>query len=105
MVGKSETQRRYHGYEMQLEHTIGCTKVVGRYDDDEAEFLGVYLFQTLDDGHMLWERLLQIVRTLVADLHQQGGGLFVDEGIDAVVHVIITGDCPVESFSKRVEGP
>ena len=105
MIGESKAQSRNHGHEMQLKYTVGSAEIVRRHDDDETELLGVHLFQALHDGHMLGQRLLQIVRTLVADLHEQGGGLPIDEGKDTVIHVVVAGNGPMESLSKGIERP
>ena len=90
---------------MKLEHTVGCTEIVGCHQDHQLELLGIYLFEALDDRHVVGQCLLQIVGTLVADLHQQGCRLAIDEGIDAFVHVVVAGNGPVEPLGKRVERP
>ena len=54
----------------------------------------------------MWgQRLFQIIRSLVTDFHQQGCRLLINEGIDTFIHIVVTGDGPVESFCKCVERP
>ena len=105
MMGESKAQSSYHWHEMQLEHTVWYTEVVGRHQNDQLKLLGVYLFEAFDDGDMFGQGLLQIVSTLVADFHQQGSRFAIDESKDTFIHIVIAGDGPVESFSKRVECP
>ena len=90
---------------MQFEDTIRRTKIVRRHQNDKTVFLGVHLFEAFDNSDVFRQCLLQIVRSLVADFHQQGSRLTIDEGIDALVHVVVTGNGPIESLSKRVECP
>ena len=105
MTGESKAQRGYHRHEVQLQHAVWCAEVVGCHHDDQLKRPGIHLFKALDDRHMLRQRLLQIVSTLVADFHQQGCRLTTDEGKDALVHVIVAGNGPMEALSQRVERP
>ena len=105
MVGESEAQRRYHRHEMQLEHAVWRTEVVRRHQDDQLKFLGINLFEAFDDGDMFRQSLLQIVRSLVADFHQQGCWLAINECKNAFVHVVIASDGPVEALCKCIERP
>ena len=90
---------------MEFEHTVWYTEVVGCHQDDQLKLLGIHFVKTLDDSHMLWQSLLQIVSTLVADFHQQGCRLAIDESKDTLIHVVVAGDGPVEALSKRIECP
>ena len=105
MTGESKAQRGYHRHKVQLQHAVRSAKVVGCHHDDQLKLPGINLFKALDDCHMLRQRLLQIVRSLVADFHQQGCWLAMDEGKDTLIHVIVAGDGPVEALSQRVERP
>ena len=102
---QAEAQRGYHGYEMQLQQACRGTQAIGCHHDEQAVLPGINLFEALDDGDMVGQRLFQIGRTLVANIHQQGGGLAVDEGKDAFVHVVVAGDGPVKAFCKGIERP
>ena len=104
-MGESKAQSSYHRHEMQLEYTIWCTEIIGRHHDEQLKLIGIYLFETFHDRHMFRQCLLQIVRTLIADFHQQGCGLTIDESIDTLIHIVVAGDVPVESFCESVECP
>ena len=90
---------------MQLEHTVWRTEVIRCHQDDQLKLLGINLFEAFHDGHMLWQSLLQIVSTLVADFHQQGCWFAIDESVDTLIHIVVAGDGPVEALSKRIERP
>ena len=90
---------------MQFEHAVWYTEVVGRHQNGQLKLLGIYIFNAFHDGHMLWQSLLQIVRAFIADIHQQGCRLPIDESKDTLIHVVVAGDSPVEAFCKSVECP
>ena len=90
---------------MQLEHPVWRTEVIRCHQDDQLKLLGINLFEAFDDGHMLWQSLLQIVCSLVADFHQQGCWFAIDESVDTLIHIVVAGDGPVEALCKRIERP
>ena len=90
---------------MQLEHTVWYTEVVRCHQDDQLKLFGIYLFETFHDSHMLRQCLLQIVRSFVADFHQQGCWFAIDESVDTLIHIVVAGDGPVKAFCKRIERP
>ena len=106
MMGKAETDGPHHRHEMEFEHAVWRISNEGRDDDEQFVFLRVSLGNVVDDSHVVGLRLFQIVRTLVACLQEQGCWLAIDEGKDAVVHIVdVAGYGPVESLFEGVECP
>ena len=106
MMSQTEADSSHHRDEMKLEHPLWRTSDEGRYDDQQPVFARIGLTNVVDNGDMRGQRPLQIVRSFVADLHEQCRGLTVHEGENAVVHVFyLAGKRPVETFLERIERP
>ena len=106
LMSQSEADGSHHRYEVEFEHAVRCRAVERRDDDQQFVFVGIGFADIVDDGDVFGFGGLEIVGTLVACLEQQGCRLTVDEGVDAVLHVVDVGSHgPVESVAEGVECP
>ena len=103
---QSKANRSHHRHKMEFEHTIRRMATKGCHHNEQAIFIGISLADVVDDGHVIRLRSFQIVRSLIANFHQQGRWFTIDESKDTLVHFILkTGNGPVKPRLKHIQLP
>ena len=74
----------------------------GRNNYDECIVAADGFFQTIHDGDMFRQCALQIVRALIANVHEEGCGTSVHKAVYATVHACCMPFAPAEAFRQGV---